>query len=113
MKLIIRLLISGLAVYITAYLVPGVRVSGYLTAVLVAVVLGILNTLVKPILILLTLPITLLTLGLFALVINTVMILLAGFFVPGFHIDSFWSALFFGIVLSLVNWCFGMLENRG
>jgi len=94
---------NALAVIITAYLLPGVHINGALTAVIVAVVLAILNAFLKPLLILLTLPITLFTLGIFLLVINAIIILLASYFVNGFKVDGFWWALLFSIVLSIVN----------
>ena len=94
---------NGLAVFLTAYLLPGVKVDGIFTAIIVAIVLGIVNFIVKPILHLLTLPITILTLGLFSFVINALMILLVDYLVPGFHVDNFWAALLFSLVLSLVS----------
>lgn len=104
MGIIINLIVNGLAVYITAHVLPGVSVENFLTAVIVSVVLGLVNTFIKPILFILTLPATLLTLGLFTFVINVLMVYLVTTFVPGFHVDSFWSALLFSIVLSLISW---------
>ena len=98
-------LISAIAIGIAAYIVPG----SYVTlpgALIAAIVLGVLNMLVKPILFLLTLPITILTLGLFSLVINALLVMLASAIVPGFTVVGFWSALLFAIVLMLVNWLF-------
>lgn len=103
MPLLFRLLVNSLAVLISAYLIPGVTVNTYFTAVVVAVVLGLLNALVKPILVFLTLPITFITLGLFILVINTFIILLASSLVPGFKVDGFLSAFLFSLVLALVG----------
>lgn len=103
MKLVVHLIISTLAVMIAAYIIPGVVVSGWFAAFVVAIVLGILNLTVKPVLLVLTLPINILTLGLFTLVINTLLIFLAGAIVPGFNPGSFLAALLFGIVLSLIN----------
>ncbi len=103
MQIVINLLINGLAVLISAYLLPGVKVDGYFTAIVVAVVLGIVNTILKPILILFTLPITILTLGLFTFVINALIILLVSSLVPGFSVKGFGWALIFSLVLSLVN----------
>lgn len=100
---IIRFLLSGLAVLLTAYLLPGVDVEHYGYALLVALVLSIANIVVKPILILFTIPITVLTLGLFLLVINAVIILLVDYFVPGFNVDGFWWALAFSLILSIFN----------
>lgn len=104
MGIIINLLVNGLAVYISAYFLSGVSVDSFVTAIIVSVALGIANTLLKPILIILTLPATLLTLGLFTFVINALMVYLVANFVPGFHVNGFWAALSFSLVLSLVSW---------
>jgi putative membrane protein len=98
-----KLLINTLAVAIAAYIVPGIQLANIWTAVVLVVVLGILNFLVKPVLLLLTLPINILTLGLFTLVINTLMILLASSIVKGFTVSNFWFGFLFAIVLSLVT----------
>lgn len=109
MKILIRLIISTIAVLLTDLLLPGVslgdmsQTNGLLTALLVAAVLGLLNALLKPILIILTLPVTVLTLGLFLLVINAVIVLLAAKLVDGFHVDSFWWALGFSLLLSMIT----------
>ena len=91
------------SVGISAYLIPGVSVDNWVTVLLVAIFLGIVNTILKPILVILTLPITLLTLGLFTLVINAVLVLLVSALVPGFHVEGFIAALLFSIVLSVVS----------
>lgn len=103
MGILINLLINGLAVYVTAHVLPGVTVDTFMTAIIVSVVLGVVNTFLKPILFVLTLPATILTLGLFTLVINALMVYLVATFVPGFHVYGFWSALFFSLLLSLVS----------
>jgi len=103
MGILVNLLINGLAVYITAQVLPGVTVSNFITAIIVSVVWALVNTLIKPILFILTLPATILTLGLFTFVINALMVYLVATFVPGFHVSGFWSALFFSLVLSLVS----------
>ena len=103
MGFIIRLLVSGLAVYITAKVLPGVAVNGFVTAILVALVLGVLNAIVKPVIQVLTLPITVLTLGLFLLVINAAIILLADYFVSGFSVDSWIMALIFSLIITVVS----------
>src|SRR3989344_7729547 len=89
-RLLVNLLVNGLAVVITSYILPGVVVDGFGAAVLTAVILGIVNTLLKPLLIILTLPITILTLGLFLLVINAGLIMLVGAIVPGFSVLNIW-----------------------
>lgn len=101
MQFLLRLLISAVAVFLVAKLLPGVYVDDYLSAFLVAVVLAFLNTIVKPVLTILTIPITVLTLGLFLLVINALMIILAEKLVSGFHVDGFLWALFFSLILSV------------
>jgi len=103
MKLIIQIIISAFAVIITSYLLPGIHVSDFITACLVAIVLAVLNNLLKPLLIILTIPITFFTFGLFLLVINAFIIILAGNMVPGFRVDGFWWALAFSIILSIVS----------
>ncbi|MDF0715734.1 phage holin family protein [Muricauda sp. 334s03] len=103
MKLILRLLLNALAVVILSYVLPGVGVDSMFTAIIVAVVLSLLNFLVKPILVIFTLPITILTLGLFLLVINAIIILLAANLIDGFHVTSFWWAIIFSLLLSFLQ----------
>ncbi len=102
MNILINWIVMAFAIIVSAYILPGVTLASFWTALLVALVLGLLNVFIKPFLILLTLPINILTLGLFTLVINAVVILMASSIVPGFKVDGFWYALLFGIVLSLV-----------
>lgn len=103
MKLILRLLLNALAVVILSYVLPGVGVDSMFTAIIVAVVLSLLNFLVKPILVIFTLPITILTLGLFLLVINAIIILLAANLIDGFQVTSFWWAIIFSLLLSFLQ----------
>ena len=104
MKFIIRLLITAAVAYgLSIILTPHIRIDSYLTALCFAFILATLNAVVKPILILLTLPITILTLGIFLLVINVLMILLAGKLVYGIHIEGFLWAFVFGLLLSLIS----------
>lgn len=103
MRFIIRLLITALVVVLLAQFLPGVAVASFGTAVIVAIVLALLNLIVKPILVLFTLPVTVLTLGLFLLVINAVIILLVDAFIAGFNVDGFWVALIFSLLLSIVQ----------
>ncbi len=103
MNIILRFLLNGLAVLATAYLLPGVDVTNYQTALLTALVLSIANVIIKPLLILFTIPITVITLGLFLLVINAVIILLVDHFVSGFSVDGFWWALAFSLIMSVFN----------
>lgn len=100
---IVRFLLSGLAVLLTAYLLPGVHVNHYGYALLAAIVISLANIFVKPILIIFTIPITVITLGLFLLVVNALIILLVEAIVPGFSVDGFWWALAFSLILSIFN----------
>lgn len=101
MKLLFRILITAILVLVIAKIMKGVIVDEFTTALTVAIVLGLLNFFVKPILVLFTLPVTIFTLGLFLLVINAVMIILCDHFVEGFQVSSFWTAMLFSIILSL------------
>lgn len=94
---------TAVAVLFAAYILRGVHIDSTLTALLVAVVLGLLNSFIKPILIVLTIPITLVTLGLFLLVINIIIVKWVAGLVPGFTVDSWWSALVFSLVVSIVS----------
>lgn len=112
MRFLIKIIISTLAVLITAYLLPDVSIENesFFTALMVALVLAFLNAIVKPILVFFTIPITIFSLGLFILVINAVIIIWASKLVDGFHVASFWKALLFSLILSLVTW---LLEKLG
>lgn len=112
MKTFMHFIVSTIAILITAYILPGVHVSGLLAAFVLAVVLGAINLILRPILIFLTLPITIFTLGLFILVINGLLIMLASYIVPGFTVDSFWYAILFGIVLAIINWVLEIFEEK-
>lgn len=103
MNFILRLLLSALAVVILAKILPGVSVASYGIAILVAVVLSLLNFIVKPLLIILTLPVTILTLGLFLLIINALIILMADGLISGFAVDGIWWALLFSLLLSILQ----------
>lgn len=111
-SLLFRWLITSAILMLIAYLLPGIQVGNFVTALLAAFVLGALNLLVRPLVVLLTLPINLLTLGLFAFIINAMMFGLAGWIVPGFDVDSFWSALLGALLLSLLTGLFGMVTDR-
>ena len=112
MNSIIKFFLTGLAVLLTAYLLPGVHVENYGQALLVALVLSIANVIVKPILILFTIPLTVLSLGLFLLAINAIIILMVDYFVPGFSVDDFWWALAFSLILSVFNSMFSDLTKE-
>ncbi len=104
MPFLVKVIVTSIAVVIGAHILPGVDVADYLTAIVVAFVLGILNAVLKPLLIVLTIPVTVFSLGLFLLVINAFIILLTDYFVKGFDVAGFWAALIFSILLSLLNW---------
>jgi len=112
MNFIVRLIISTLSILVTAYILPGVYVDSFMTAVIVAVVLGCLNTLIKPLLILFSLPLVVLSFGLFLIVINTLIILLTDKLVDGFSVDGFWYALLFSIVMSIVTSILNAIKRR-
>lgn len=101
MKLIVKLLLTALAVVVLAKILPGVAVEGYGSALIVAIVIALLRLIVKPILVVLTLPITIVTFGLFLLIINAIIILLAGYFVDSFDVTTIWWALLFSLLLSV------------
>lgn len=103
MNTLIKFLLTAVAVIISSYILPGVYVDGFLTAFIVAVLLALLNVTVRPLLIILTIPATVVTFGIFLLVINAVVILIADAIVPGFSVDSFWWALLFSVILWLAN----------
>jgi len=103
MNFILRILLTAAAVLLIGNFLPGVHVESFTKSILVALVLGFLFAFLKPILVILTLPVTIITLGLFLLVINTLLILLADKIVPGFTVDGFWTAMIFSILLSIAQ----------
>lgn len=111
-RFLIRWLINTVGIVLVAHLMPGIDVDGLLPAVVAGLVLGIVNAIVRPILVILTLPITLLTLGVFLLVINGLMLYLVGGVVEGFHVSGFWSAFFGALLLSLIGWATSSLVHE-
>ena len=109
MKILIVWLINAIALMAVAYLLPGIAVESFLTALIAALVLGLVNAVIRPILILLTLPATLLTLGLFIFVINGLLFWLVGSFVSGFMVAGFWPGMFGAIAYSIVSWALSAL----
>lgn len=103
MKTLIQILLTAIVVLVLGELLPGIHVAAFTTSIIVAAVLALLNLIVKPILVFLTLPATLITFGLFLLVINAVIILLADYLIGGFTVDGFWYALLFSVLLSLMQ----------
>ncbi|MDX9779228.1 MAG: phage holin family protein [Patescibacteria group bacterium] len=112
MTIILKWLSSALAVLIVAYILPGVEVAGLWTALILAALLGLFNVSIKPILIVLTLPINILTLGLFTFVINALIILLASSMVKGFIVGGFFNALLFGLFLTVIQELFELLQKK-
>ena len=111
MGILINWLLAALAIMATAYLLPGVSLSGFVPALVTALVLGLVNAFIKPLLLLLTLPINILTLGLFTLVINALLIMLVSKLVSGFQVQGFWWALAFSVVLTVVNWALSIFKQ--
>jgi len=104
MRFLLRLLLNGVAVFLAAQLIPGIEIAGPGAALAAGVVLGLVNAIIRPVLILLTLPVTLLTLGLFIFVVNALCLALAAWFVPGFTISGFPAALIGALVISVISW---------
>ena len=110
MKLFFHWLIATVSILIAAYIVPNVSIT-LVSALIAAVGLGALNLFIRPILLILTLPINVITLGLFSLVINALLVMLAALVAPGFLIDGFWTAFLFALVLAIINWVFHLWNN--
>lgn len=103
MIILINWILSALVILVASQILPGVHVTGFVAALTVALVLGIINAVIKPVIVILTLPINILTLGLFTLVINSALVMLTSAIVPGFRVDGFLWALVFSIFLSIIN----------
>lgn len=112
MKLLFRWLVNAGTLIILANYLPGISVSGWYVALITALVLGLVNALIKPLLIVLTLPINILTLGLFTLVINAFLFWFVGTFIQGFSVAGFWPAFFGALILSLVSWLVSNLLKK-
>jgi len=112
MNVLLRIIISAVVAFALSYILSGVHIQSFVTALILAVVLGLLNIFVKPLLIILTLPITIFTFGLFLFVINALIILLAAKFVNGFRVDGFWWALLFSLLLSILTSFFYKKSTR-
>ena len=109
MRLLLTWLINAAALLALKYIMPSITVDSFVTALIVAVVLGFINTLIRPIFVILTLPVTILTLGLFIFVINGLLFWAVGSFVPGFHVAGFWSGVFGAIIYSIISWALSAL----
>ena len=112
MYLLARLFLNGLAIVVAAWAIPGLEVTGTVAALAAGAILGVVNVLVKPVLLLLTLPLTLVTLGLFIFVVNAVCLGLTALLVPGFTIGGFWPAVGGALVVSVVSWILNGLLLR-
>lgn len=110
--MVAQLILSSVAVGITAYFMDSVTIEPWWVTVIVAVVLGLINSVIRPIIKILSLPITILTLGLFVFVINGLMVLLCAYFIEGFKVDGLGAAILFSIILSLVNWVINMMFSK-
>jgi len=103
MPILIRLIVLAIAVFIASYIIPGVVIDTFTSLIVVSIVLAVVNTFIKPILVILTFPLTIVTLGIFLLVINGLLVLLVSSVVPGFHVATLFTAILFSIVVSLVS----------
>jgi putative membrane protein len=112
-KLLVVWLVNALALIALPYVVPSIQVDGFVTALVAALVLGLVNTLIRPVLVLLTLPATVLTLGLFIFVINGLLFWMVASFVSGFRVGGFWSAVLGAIVYALISWAASALVFGG
>ncbi|HHE31279.1 MAG TPA: phage holin family protein [Chlorobaculum parvum] len=110
-RILIHWLVSATAVYVTANMLSGIAIRSFGAAMIVAVVLGLINVFIKPLLVVLTIPTVVLTLGLFMLVINALMLMLAAWFVDGFAVSSFWWAVLGSLCISLVSWLMSSVLN--
>ncbi len=109
MRFLLRLLLNGFAIVVAAWLVPGVHLAGPAAAIFGGILLGFVNALVRPVLILLTLPFTLLTLGLFIFIVNAICFALTAALVPGFDLSGFFAAFFGALVVTIVSWVLSAL----
>ncbi len=112
MKFLLRLLFSACTLLLLTYYLPGIRVDSFYVAILAAIVLGLVNAIIRPIIVILTLPVNLLTLGLFSFVINAGLFWFVSTVVKGFYVDGFITALWGSLVISLVNWVSNMFLKR-
>ena len=110
MSWIVRLLLSAVSVIIASYILRGVHVDGYFTAIIIAIVISLLNFFLRPLLVILTIPVTILTFGLFLLVINAIIVLIADEFISGFDVDGLGWALLFSLIVSFVNYLLGVKQ---
>ncbi|MEK7623897.1 MAG: phage holin family protein [Patescibacteria group bacterium] len=111
MSIFLRWLVNALVILGISYYIPGITVAGFYSALIAALVLGLLNVFIRPIVIFFTLPVNILTLGLFTFVINALMFLLVASIVKGFNVAGFWPAFWGALILTLINWLIGLIAN--
>ena len=104
MRFLARVILNGIAIIVAAWLIPGLQLSGLLPALIAGAILGVVNALVRPVLLILTLPLTLVTLGFFIFVVNALCLGLTAALVPGFEISGFWAAFFGALLVTIVSW---------
>jgi putative membrane protein len=104
MRILVAFIINIIAVLVTSYILPGIHLRSFWTALWVAIVLGIVNAILRPIIFILTLPINILTLGLFSFIIMGLLVYLVSVIVPGFKVDNFWWAILFALIVAIINW---------
>ena len=109
---LVHIIVVAIAVWVATQVVDGVSASGWVPLAIMALVLGLVNAIIRPILLLVTLPLTILTLGLFYFVVNGLAFNLAASLVPGFHVANLWSGILAAIVVSIVSWLIGLITNR-
>jgi putative membrane protein len=112
MSILLKWLSLAVSILVSAYFVPGITVAGVWSALVLAIVLGLINLVIKPLILIITLPINILTLGLFTLVINAFLVMLAGTIVQGFHVTGFVAALLFSVLVSIVNSVFSLFIDK-
>ncbi len=110
MNIFFRLIILIVAVYVASYIIPGVVIDSFASLFVVSIILGVVNTFLKPILVILTFPLTVVTLGIFLLILNGLLVLLVDMVVPGFAVGSFFTAILFSIVVSIISWFLSSLK---
>lgn len=103
MNIVVRLLITAIATFVASYIIPGVKIDSFTSLIVVSIALGVINAFIKPILVVLTFPLTVITLGIFLLLLNGILILVVGSIVPGFYVESLFSAILFSIIVSIVS----------
>ncbi len=113
MGLVLRWLVLTVAILAASYLIEGIHVAGFFSAFFAAAVLGVLNAFLRPVLILLTLPVNVLTFGLFTFIINAVLLLMVSGVISGFEVRGFWTAVFGSLVVSIVSWLLNVFIGRG